>query len=150
MRDRLLCLDASVVVKYLTAEAGHPEAAELIRSALESDAILVAPSWAWAEVGSTLRKKSRTKHLTRHEAQLSWSRFLRLPIEFIDDDVLRRRSWEIADEFGLPSMYDAAYLACTETAYAGPDPTRELWTADRELLRQLGSRRPAYIRELGA
>jgi predicted nucleic acid-binding protein len=78
-----------------------------------------------------------------------WDHFLDLPIEYVDDHVLRSRAWKMAQQWRLPTLYDAAFLACTELVPAARDAERQFWTSDRELLRSLGTPRPAYVRELG-
>ena len=35
------------------------------------------------------------------------------PMRLLGDAVLRRRAWELADELGWPSTYDAEYVALT-------------------------------------
>jgi hypothetical protein len=55
----------------------------------------------------------------------------------------------VAAEYDLATLYDAAFLACTEVAPGAEEATREYWTADTALVRQLGARKPAYVRQLG-
>ena len=38
----------------------------------------------------------------------------RMPIRLLGDAVLRRRAWEIADELGWASTYEAEYIALTQ------------------------------------
>ncbi len=145
----VLCLDTSVIVKYLTPDEQDKAATVLVERALRGDARLVAPGWAWAEVGSVLRKKVRARLLEPDEAQSLWGDYLALPIRFVENPHLRTRAWALTVEHALPTLYDATFLACTELALAPADAAREFWTADRALLRQLGAGRPAYVRELG-
>ncbi len=150
MSEELLCLDTSVLVKFLTPEEPVREsemAAQLVLRGLTSGR-LVAPAFAWAEVGSVLRKKVRQRLLDQEQAEPLWRRFCQLPIEFIEEPRLRRRSWEIANEFGLLGLYDAAFLACTEVATASAAVSAEFWTADEVLLRHLGNHAPLYVRQL--
>ena len=37
-----------------------------------------------------------------------------MPIRLLGDAVLRRRAWEIADQLGWASTYDAEYIALTQ------------------------------------
>jgi predicted nucleic acid-binding protein len=37
-----------------------------------------------------------------------------IPIRLLDDAVLRRRAWEVADQLGWASTYDAEYVALTQ------------------------------------
>jgi predicted nucleic acid-binding protein len=65
----VLCIDTSVMIKYLCPDKQTPEAIALITNALTQQTRLVAPCFAWAEIGSVLRKKVRVKLLTSTEAQ---------------------------------------------------------------------------------
>jgi predicted nucleic acid-binding protein len=38
----------------------------------------------------------------------------RMPIRLLGDAVLRRRAWELADQLGWASTYDAEYIALTQ------------------------------------
>lgn len=136
-----------MIVKHLVYEDGSDLATELVSGALARGERLVAPAWAWSEVGSALRGRVARHQLLAREAESQWRAYLQLPIEFRDGREIRERSWNIAARFDLPTLYDAAFLACVEIV-AGPEAA-EFWTADRQLLRQLGARRPAYVRELG-
>ena len=152
MADALVCLDAGVWIKFLVAEepAELSEAAtRLVRRTLTADH-LVAPAFAWAEVGSVLRKKTRQRLLEPEEADLLWARFSVLPVQYANPPSLHNRAWEIAVHFDLPTLYDAAYLACTESALAPAGAAREFWTLDEGLLRSLGAERPSYVRQLEA
>lgn len=135
-------------MKYLTPDEQEDVATQLFATALHENARLVAPSSTWAEVGSVLRKKVRARLLDVEEADVLWHAFLRLPFEFADTHALRERAWEIAEEYGLPTLYNAVFLACTELAPASESTRREFWTADETLLRLLGTRKPAYVRQL--
>jgi hypothetical protein len=41
------------------------------------------------------------------------ARIGRMPIRLLGDAVLRRRAWELADQLGWASTYNAEYLALT-------------------------------------
>lgn len=151
MAEDIFCLDTSVYVKLLTEEGPAPlaEAAErLIRRALGHGRI-VAPAFAWAELGSVLRKKTRQQLLRAERAEAAWSQFRRLPVEYVEVPALKSLAWDIARRYSLPTLYDAAFLACTELVPAAEDALREFWTADEELLRSLAADRPPYVHQLG-
>lgn len=115
----------------------------LVERGLNAAEQLVAPAWCWAEVGTALRKKVARRLISEEEAEMLWVEYAGLPIEYVGGPELQRSSWQTARRYGLPTLYDAAFLACTEITGA-----TEFWTADRELLRRLGDRRPGYVREL--
>jgi len=55
----LLTLDSSVIVKLFIREDGSDAAARLVAEHVEANDPIVAPSWAWAEVGTTLARRLR-------------------------------------------------------------------------------------------
>jgi predicted nucleic acid-binding protein len=140
----VVCLDAGVWVKALAAEELSAEAAHVVAESIGNGS-LVAPAFCWAEVGSVLRKKVRARDLTAEEAVDAWTDFRAMPVTFIDTVQLRSRAWDLAQRYGQPTLYDAAYLACTEVVEGS---SRTFWTADDALLAALGSDRPAYVRHL--
>jgi predicted nucleic acid-binding protein len=146
--DDVHCIDSGLLIKVLTFEEPHNQleaATELLAHAF-TDGRVVMPSFAWAEIGSVLRKKVRQSVIGAEHAVDIWERVSRMPIEFIETPTLRTRAWEIAARYNLATLYDAAYLACTEVAPAGADSIREFWTTDETLVRSLGAEVPAYVR----
>jgi predicted nucleic acid-binding protein len=139
---RVLCLDTSVWIPYLVPEVFQSQAVTLVAEALSLNIRLVAPAFAWAEVGSVLRKKTRLGVITTEEALGFFEDFCELPIDYIEEEAMRSKSWEIAEKYGLSTLYDAAFLACAEMTSA------EFWTADAALVRQV-TPRPAFLREIG-
>ena len=142
--SKALCLDTSVLIQYLIPEGFQVHAETLVLEAVENTVRIVAPAFAWAEIGSVLRKKIRAGLITAEEAQGCFHDFCQLPIEYIDTDKIRAKAWEIAEQYQLPTLYDAAFLACTESVGVGC----QFWTADKTLLNQLGQKL-TYVRELG-
>lgn len=134
-----------MLIKRLVTEEGSTEAAVLVARGLAGSELLVAPGWCWAEVGTALRQKVARGLLSAEDAEMLWGEFSELPIEYLGGPELQRRTWEVAKRYALPTLYDAAFLACAELTGAA-----ELWTADRALIGHLGAARPAYVRELGA
>jgi predicted nucleic acid-binding protein len=139
---RVLCLDTSVWIPYLVPEVYQSQAVTLVAEALSLNIRLVAPAFAWAEVGFVLRKKTRLGVITTEEALGFFEDFCELPIDYIEEEAMRSKSWEIAEKYGLSTLYNAAFLACAEMTSA------EFWTADAALVRQV-TPRPAYLREIG-
>jgi predicted nucleic acid-binding protein len=140
--NKVLCLDTSVLIAYLVPDENEPLADNLVLEAVAGHTRLVIPSFAWAEVGSVLRKKVRMGLLTIEEAEGCYLDFCNLPIDYINEQLLRVRAWEIAEQYQLPTLYDAAFLACAEGEQA------QFWTADKVLLNKLLPL-PAYVNQLG-
>jgi len=147
--DRVTCcFDTSVLVKVLVPEQGSQEAAGLLRRALTNGFRLIAPAFAWAEVGTVLRKKVRSGLITESEADTAWKRFTSLAIEYVHDAGIPEMTWKISSKLDLPTMYDASFLAVCERAAQESRGAVEFWTADQELVKDLGYLAPKYVRLL--
>lgn len=142
--SRILCLDTSVFIKYLVSAEYEPLAVALVVEAIEGSARIVVPYFTWAEVGSVLRKKVRAKLINPEQASELFAVFCELPIEYLDSQILRAQAWTLAEQYQMPTLYDAAFLACTEIVGANC----EYWTADKKLLNQLGQAKPSYVNEV--
>lgn len=142
------CLDSSVLVKLLVPEEGSDEAAALVKRIISTGCRLIAPAFAWAEVGTVLRKKVKSGLISESEAEETWARFVSLSIDYVEDASIPQMAWRICTKFDLPTMYDAAFLAVSEKAAEDSQSVVEFWTADRELVESLGRLVPPYVRLL--
>jgi predicted nucleic acid-binding protein len=75
---------------------------------------LLAPTLLRSQALSTLHEAVRRDELPADAAQEQLARIGKLPIRLLGDAVLRRRAWEIADQLGWDSTYDAEYVALTQ------------------------------------
>jgi len=75
---------------------------------------LLAPTLLRSQLLSTLHEAVHRGKIPLGVARdrLTW--IGRLPIRLLGDAVLRRRAWELADQLGWASTYDAEYLALTQ------------------------------------
>lgn len=135
----VICLDSSVIIKYLTWEEGSEEAIDLMNKILEKGQTIVLPSFAWAEVGSVLRKKVRRKEIKSEEAGEIWNLFCRLKIiDYIQDSNIINLAWQISNRENLSTLYDAAYIAVAKANDNTDTGDRcEFWTADEKLINSL-------------
>ena len=60
--------------------------------------------------GSVLRKKARLGPITPAQAEGFYDDFCQLPIDYLDSDPIRVKTWAIAEQFSLATLYDAAFL----------------------------------------
>ena len=148
MNSGAYCLDTSVLVKILVPEEGSDEATALLRHAVVGGYRLIAPAFAWAEVGTTLRKKVRKGLLTETEADTAWKRFMSLAIEYLHDLRIPEMAWKLSSKYGLSTMYDASFLAVCDEVSQESRTAVEFWTADRDLVKSLGYLAPQYVRLL--
>jgi predicted nucleic acid-binding protein len=147
--NNCICLDSSVLVKVLVPEEDSDRATALLQKIIESRQIIVLPAFAWAEIGTVLRKKRRKGELTTTEADELWQEFRQFPgIEYLtDDSVIMDHTWKISRYFDFPTLYDAAFLAVAEIIAERTGETCEYWTADEKLVNQLNGRRE-YVRSI--
>ena len=75
---------------------------------------LLAPTLMRSQILSLLHEAVHRGERTAAAARDALARIGRLPIRLLGDAVLRRRAWELADQLGWPTTYDAEYLALTQ------------------------------------
>jgi len=75
---------------------------------------LLAPTLLRSQVLSALHEAVQRGDIPAKEGRDRLARIGRLPIRLLGDGVLRRRAWELADQLGWGSTYDAEYLALTQ------------------------------------
>jgi predicted nucleic acid-binding protein len=75
---------------------------------------LLAPTLVRSQTLSLLHEAVQRGELSADDARGRLARIGRMPIRLLGDAVLRRRAWELADQLGWASTYDAEYLALTQ------------------------------------
>ena len=133
--NNYICIDSSVILKVLIIEEDSNLATDLLQSVIERKQLIVLPAFAWAEVGSVLRKKRRKNDLAAQEADDLWLEFRQFPgITYLEEDVIMDRAWRISRYFDMPTLYDASYLAVCEIIAEQTNEVCEFWTADERLV----------------
>jgi predicted nucleic acid-binding protein len=141
--NKCICLDSSVIIKILTWEEKSDKAVALFNRVLENNYNVLLPDFAWAEIGSVLRKKVRSGILKENEAFTLWEAFANINnIQFIHYNEIWEKTWDISNREDLPTLYDAAFLAVCEVY-----KINEFWTADLKLLNSL-SNNWDFVKEL--
>jgi predicted nucleic acid-binding protein len=79
-----------------------------------ADHELLAPTLLRSQVLSLLHEAVHRGELPADVARDRLARINRMPIRLLGDAVLRRRAWEVADQLGWASTYDAEYVALTQ------------------------------------
>ena len=74
------CLDTSVIVPLLVPEPTEDKARLLFHEIRSTASLIYLPSFAWAEVGSVLRKKVRKGVLGPERGAETWKLFRSLPM----------------------------------------------------------------------
>jgi predicted nucleic acid-binding protein len=75
---------------------------------------LLAPTLLRSQTLSALHEAVQRGELPADAAREQLTRINQMKIRLLGDAVLRRRAWEIADELGWTSTYDAEYIALTQ------------------------------------
>ena len=139
----MICVDASVAVKWILNEERSDHARALYQTALRAAESIVAPTLLALEVTNILRQRMRAKDgLSLAEAARQLDDFLAFPIEFRNPVGLPFQALVLADALGLPATYDAHYLALAEHLDC------ELWTDDQRLIRNVTNSLP-FVRWIG-
>ena len=147
MNNNYICIDSSVFLKVLIIEEDSNIATELIKMVIAKKKLIVLPAFAWAEVGSVLRKKRRKNDLAAQEADDLWMEFRQFPgITYLEEDAIMDRAWKISRYFDMPTLYDAAYLAVCEVIEERTNEVCEFWTADERLVNSVNGKK--YVKLL--
>ena len=105
---------AETPVTRFVVDAGavlHLVSAEVVVSGEHE---LLAPTLLRSQTLSALHEAVQRGELPAGVARDRLARIGRLPIRLLGDAVLRRRAWDLADQLGWASTYDAEYVALTQ------------------------------------
>ena len=75
---------------------------------------LLAPTLLRSQTLSAMHEAVQRGEITADAARERLTRIGRMPIRLLGDAVLRRRAWELADQLGWASTYNAEYVALTQ------------------------------------
>ncbi len=75
---------------------------------------LLAPTLLRSQTLSALHEAVQRGEIPADVARQRLTRIGRMPIRRLGDAVLRRRAWELADQLGWASTYNAEYVALTQ------------------------------------
>jgi predicted nucleic acid-binding protein len=75
---------------------------------------LLAPTLLRSQTLSALHEAVQRGEIPADVARDHHTRIGRMPIRLLGDAVLRRRAWDLADQLGWASTYNAEYVALTQ------------------------------------
>ncbi|MPZ13598.1 MAG: PIN domain-containing protein, partial [Chloroflexi bacterium] len=127
----MICVDSSIAAKWVFVEEHSERARLLLRVALEQQEPIIAPTLLPSEVANVIRQRLRQGQVQLNEARALLAQFLAVPIAILTPETVFDLSLVLADQFSLPAVYDAHYVALAKLLDA------TLWTADQRLLRAL-------------
>jgi predicted nucleic acid-binding protein len=96
-------VDANTVLHLASEEVQVPAKHELL-----------APTLLRSQILSALHEAVHRGELSADVARDRHTRIRRMPIRLLGDAVLQRRAWDVADQLGWASTYDAEYVALTQ------------------------------------
>jgi predicted nucleic acid-binding protein len=96
-------VDTSAVLHLATEGADVPDAHKLL-----------APTLLRSQTLSALHEAVQRGEIPADVARDRLTHIRRLRIRLLGDAVLQRRAWELADQLGWASTYDAEYVALTQ------------------------------------
>ena len=114
-------VDCGVVLELASAEFEVPAQHELL-----------APTLLRSQALSALHEAVHAGEIAPDAALDRLARIRAIPIRLLGDAVLRRRAWDLAEQLGWASTYDAEYVALTQLQ------ADAFVTLDAELARRVG------------
>jgi predicted nucleic acid-binding protein len=96
-------VDAGAVLHLASTGVDVPEEHELL-----------APTLLRSQTLSALHEAAQRGEIPADVARERLAFIGRMPIRLLGDAVLRRRAWEVADQLGWASTYNAEYVALTQ------------------------------------
>lgn len=131
-----IVIDSGVLIVTVIEETYTPQADALMAWIKAESLTMAAPTLLRYEITSTLRKLAHRGSISAADGRRLLRQTLETPIDLTIDDALLERAYMLATEHGLPSAYDAQYLALAERLDCA------LWTFDSRLFNTVHLRLP--------
>ena len=132
----MICVDASLVVKWLVKEEDSTEAMNLYWNWVKNDCILIAPTLLDYEIGSVLVNKIRQKNFPSEDLNVAVHFYRKLPLQLFHEINLLEKAVSLARDFNERTIYDCSYLSLALLKDA------ELFTADLQFFQKASSSYP--------
>jgi len=135
-------VDASLALKVGVEERYSTEARSFWRTGEITGVKLLAPMLFLYEVANALTKRMQRRQFTLEQAKERLRFFLESGPLLQQVGPVRPRAMDLMDRFGLPTAYDAHYLALAESQ------RYECWNADERLWNTV-KKELAWVRWIG-
>lgn len=122
-----IVIDSGVLAASVVEETYSKQADALLSWIKAQDLVIVAPILLRYEVVATLRKLTHRGTIKADDGISLIREALNTPIQWVLDEALLERAYLLATEHGLPTAYDAQYLAVAERLDC------DFWTFDKRL-----------------
>ena len=137
---RKVCVDANLVVKWLTPEEERDEALAFLAECRGLGVGLIAPDCMYAEVGASIRRKVYRGLLDEADGFGAISVIDRFGVDVVPALDLMADAWYLAAQYNLATLYDAYYMALAELRGC------DFWTADERFINSV--RGVPYVRRV--
>ena len=105
-----LCVDASLVLKWLVSEEGSECALALLKKYQKKDCLFIAPSLLDYEIGSILRQKILRGFLSVDDLFPIYDFYHRLGLVLLHPTPLVDQTVSLAGTLSQSTIYDTSYL----------------------------------------
>jgi predicted nucleic acid-binding protein len=123
--------DSGIFLAAALTEEYTLQATSLIEMWQKSSFQIAAPTLFQYEVVAVMRKSVHRGRLTDKDAIYQRDLLLAYPIQYMLDEKLLKRAYEIATLYNRPTAYDSQYLAVAERLQC------DFWTTDERLFNSL-------------
>jgi predicted nucleic acid-binding protein len=139
----VVVVDASLALKWVLSEADSSTAITLLQRWNNDNMEVIAPVLFTYEATNILYRQVVTDKLAYNEVKKLLTKLFSIGIflNFAQHREISIRAMELSHRFGLPTAYDAHYLALAEHEKC------EYWTADIRLWNAVGDKLP-WVRRL--
>ncbi len=138
----MICIDASVAVKWVFPEEHSAQAIALAAMSDRTGERMVGPTLLPIELTNTIRRRMLRFAFSLAEGIEVLSQFHAFGVTIMSPAGLSERALALADRYQLPAVYDAHYIALAQLLGC------VLWTNDQRLLRALGGKMP-FVKWIG-
>lgn len=107
--ENKICLDANVIIAFTCKEKAHPFAIPLFES-LKHGYVFLIPALIGFEITNSLARKQSQRQITEEECNISLDTYVNMPILMVWQNDYLKEALRLQQQ-GLPSAYDAAYVA---------------------------------------
>lgn len=135
-------VDSGVLLATVLDEPLSAKAEALLKSWAARSFVMVAPTLCQYEIIAAMRKHAYRGTQSTADALRGRDIVLSYPVQYMIDDDLLRRGYDLATQYNRPTAYDSQYLAVAERLQC------EFWTADERLYNAL-NQELTWIRWLG-
>lgn len=105
-----ICIDNNVIINYLCNDEANEAVDKLFDRVFDEGQLIYVPALLNFEFAHVLARKKKTGYLTDEQGRFALKTFFQLPIVLTWKEEFLEIAYTLVEN-GLPSLYDASYLA---------------------------------------